>query len=128
MRQDTVRRGHPAAGARRVPAEQLDIMYIIGSMRSGLGAWPSLDHHDRRGAPLDKITRITPTMRCLSVAKSLWLIRAEPSVLTLRATRIFCVEQMQRSTGRRRRRIGRFRRGEDSPQDRTSGIGGRRVG
>jgi hypothetical protein len=30
-------------------------------------------------------------MRFLSVAKSLWLIRAEASVMALRATRIFCV-------------------------------------
>jgi len=44
--------------------------------------------------------RIT-TMRCLSMADSLWLIGAEPSVLVLPATASLCVGQGQRSARRR---------------------------
>jgi hypothetical protein len=54
-------------------------------------------------------------MRCLSMANSLWLICAEPSVLVLPATRIFLRGAGAGFSSRSLVWIGRFRRGESSP-------------
>jgi hypothetical protein len=63
------------------------------------------------------ISRGSPTMRCLLMANSPWLICAEPSVLALPATRTALHGAGAAFSSPPMARIGRFRRGGGSPQD-----------